>query len=49
MSLTDNLSRISSLIHSNLGKEDAKYVNTKSNDIESVLNAVQALTMLIMV
>jgi len=48
MSLTDNLSRISSLIHSNLGKEDAKYVNTKSNDIESVLNAVQALTMLIM-
>lgn len=48
-SFVDNLSKITSLIHSNLGKDDAKFVNSKSNDVESITNGVQALTMLIMV
>ena len=47
--LMDALSKINSLINSNLTKEDSKYFNLKSNDMESTLSAVQSLTSLILV
>jgi len=47
--LVESLSRINSIVYTNLHKEDSKFFVPKVKDIESTLRGVQILCALIMV